>query len=272
MQIIFFIRLLVFTGFLSTLACTPKDKSENKVSSHDNGEARWKTLKDSGPAPIRSIIRRTDGVLMGPVSTGSSIEVWASRDEGAKWYRHGSIAENNEVEFGDPMMLHIPGSTTIFCAFREYAEDQWRVVVSRSDDGGDSWVYDSTVVGPVEPFVGAPFLHLAKNGDLQIYYDSELLPAQNGAYGHQWIVMQGRSGLSGPWDAYGVVIASRMEIPGALSREGMPTVVSLGGDRLLLVTEGVEPVATGQAAANEIHAIQSHDGGRTWDHSTRRTV
>jgi hypothetical protein len=52
----------------------------------------------------------------------------------------------------------------------------------------------------------------------------------------------------------------------------MPTVVQLGGDRLMVVNEGVEPFTTGGVRANVVNSIQSWDGGRTWDSSLRRTV
>jgi hypothetical protein len=52
----------------------------------------------------------------------------------------------------------------------------------------------------------------------------------------------------------------------------MPTVVQLGGDRLMVVNEGVEPFTTGGVRANVVNSIQSWDGGRTWDTSLRRTV
>jgi len=232
----------------------------------------WSVLMPSGGAPIRSIVRRSDGLLLGGASTGHGITVWASRDNGASWSVHGSVASNPSVEFGDVTMRAIPGTRTVFCAFRELSGGQWRVTVTRSDNDGDSWVYDSTVVGPTPRFVGAPFLFQRANGDLQIYYDSELLAAQRGYSGHQWIAMQGRRGTTGAWTAYGTVAVSWDKRAGALNREGMATVVQLGGDRLMAVVEGVEPFATGGAHANVIYAVQSLDGGKTWDDSLRRTV
>ncbi|EYF05466.1 hypothetical protein [Chondromyces apiculatus] len=233
--------------------------------------AGWTVLQAGGAAPIRSILRRADGQLLGPRSSGHEIEVWASNNEGESWYRRGSVANNPSVDFGDATMLRVPGTTTVFCAFREYSAGKFRVTITRSNNDGDSWVYDSTVVGPVSRFVGAPFLFIRGNGDLQVYYDSEELAAQKGYPGHQWIAMQGRSGTAGAWTAYGVTTVSREKAAGALSREGMPTVVQLGGDRLMAVVEGVEPFPSGGARANVIHATQSWDGGRTWDDTMRRT-
>jgi hypothetical protein len=232
----------------------------------------WSVLMANGGAPIRSITRRSDGWLIGGASTGTGIAVWASRDNGASWFVHGSVANNPNVQFGDVTMRAIPGTRTIFCAFRELSGGQWRVTVTRSDNDGDSWVYDSTVAGPTTYFVGAPFLFQRANGDLQVYYDSELLAAQRGYPGHQWIAMQGRRGTTGAWTAYGTVAVSWDKRAGALNRDGMPTVVQLGGDRLMAVVEGVEAFPTGGARANVINAVQSWDGGKTWDESLRRTI
>ncbi|PTL84880.1 phage capsid protein [Vitiosangium sp. GDMCC 1.1324] len=271
-------RLLMALALLSVplSACVPEELPDSTETLARNEAALpgggWRVLMASGGAPIRTITRRSDGLLLGGASTGHGITVWASRDNGASWYVHGSVANNPNVEFGDVTMLAIPGSHTVFCAFREFSSGQWRITVTRSDNDGDGWVYDSTVVGPTPRFVGAPFLFQRANGDLQVYYDSELLAAQLGYPGHQWIAMQGRRGTTGAWDAYGVVAVSWDKRAGALNREGMATVVQLGGDRLMAVVEGVEPFATGGAHANVINAVQSWDGGRTWDESLRRTV
>ncbi|HEX8820211.1 MAG TPA: hypothetical protein VF794_09820 [Archangium sp.] len=226
------------------LLCAPLSAC-GPLEQHDSGESvarnetalasgGWRVLMPSGGAPIRTITRRSDGALIGGASTGHGISVWKSINGGASWAPHGSVVNNAAVEFGDVMMRAIPGTRTIFCAFREYANGQWRITVTRSDNDGDSWVYDSTPAGPFSRFVGAPFLFLPANGDLQVYYDSEQLAAQQGFPGHQWIAMQGRNGRTGAWTAYGVVTASRDKRAGALSREGMPTVVQLGGDRLIV--------------------------------------
>lgn len=259
-------------------ACSPELPGDAASSPVPRDEALasggWRVLMASGGGPIRHITRRADGQLIGGASTGHGIAVWTSADNGVSWSAHGTVASNTAVDFGDVMMRAIPGTHTVFCAFREFSNNQYRITVTRSDNDGDGWVYDSTVIGPVSRFVGAPFLFQRANGDLQVYYDSEELAAQQGFSGQQWIAMQGRSGTGagGAWTAYGVVAASRDKTAGALNREGMATVVQLGGDRLMLVAEGVEPFATGGAYANVVHAVESWDGGKTWDDSLRRTV
>lgn len=269
--------LLLSLLVVSLSACAPEAPSPEEEAPLAQSEAElptggWRVLMASGGAPVRHITRRSDGSLIGGVSAGTRIDVWRSTNGGASWQIHGSVANNPNVQFGDVMMRAIPGTRTIFCAFRELTGGQWRITVTRSDNDGDSWVYDSTVIGPTARFVGAPYLFQRANGDLQVYYDSEPLAASRGYPGHQWIAMQGRRGTTGAWTAYGTVAVAWDKRAGALNREGMPTVVQLGGDRLMVVVEGVEPFPTGGAHANVINAVQSWDGGKTWDESLRRTV
>lgn len=235
-------------------------------------ESGWDIVLAEGPAPIRHITRRSDGRLIGPRSSGHEIEIWTSDDDGASWVRSGSVTSDPDVDFGDVTMLRVPQTSTIFCAFRETIGATFRVTLTRSDDDGQTWAYDSTPVPPVAHFVGEPFLFLRATGDLQIYYSSEALARANGKPGHQWIAMRGRRGMAGDWDLNGEVIVSRETAPGAISRDGMVTVVQLGADRLMAVIEGVEPFPTGGARANLIHAAQSWDGGIHWDASLRRVV
>lgn len=226
-----------------------------------------------GSASIRSITRCSDGSLIGPRTSGHEIEVWTSIDNGASWIRKGSVASNSNINYADPTMLAIPGTNIVFCAFTEVtADNKHSIVVCRSDNNGASWVYDSTVVGGKSKFVGAPFLFEANNGDLQCYYDSEQLATDNGHDGFQYIAMQGRKGISGDWNNYGTVIASREANTNTISRDGMATIVDLGNNRLMCVTEGIESTPTGGANANVIRAIQSFDGGRTWDYNNRKII
>lgn len=223
-----------------------------------------------GSGPIRSYAIRPDGTLVGGRSTGTSIEVWASTNKGSSWNRIGTVASNPNCNYGDLMFLNVPNTNTIFCAFRLYENYLYSITVCRSDDGGYNWVYDSTVIGGYSSFVGAPWLFIADNGDLQCYYDSEPLAAQYGTSGSQWIAMQGRYGLSGEWNKYGIVAASRHANQYKFVRDGMATVVRVGDNRIMLVTEGIEDSPSGGEYSNTIWAIQSFDGGYTWDYGGRR--
>ena len=216
---------------------------------------------------------RRDGAIIGGRSTGHSIEVWSSTDKGNTWSRIGTVADNSSVNFGDVMFLAVPDTDTVYCAFREKNSDsQYSVVVCRSDNGGYDWVYDSTVISGCTQFVGAPWLFIAQNGDMQCYYDSEPLATQNGVSGAQWIAMQGRNKLTGEWNKYGVVAASRDVNASKFIRDGMASVVDLGNNRIMVVTEGIEDSRSGGVYSNVVRAIQSYDGGYTWNYAGRKIV
>ena len=180
-----------------------------------------------GPAAIRSMTMLRDGAILSGRVAGHEIQVFVTTNKGINWSLRGSVANNNNIDFGDVMFLAIPNTNTVFCAFREHNRQNllWSVTVCRSDDNGFNWVFDSTVIGGQSLFVGAPWLFLANNGDLQCYYDSEPLANNNGAYGSQWIAMQGKRGTTGPFNKYGLVVASRDPNIYKLCRDGMPTVI-----------------------------------------------
>ena len=162
------------------------------------------------------------------------------------------------------MFLSILKTDTVFCAFREHnSANKFSVVVCRSDNNGIDWVYDSTVIGEQSLFVGAPWLFLPSNGDLQCYYDSEPLASSNGAQGSQWIAMQGRNGIIGEWNKYNIVTASRDINQSKLCRDGMASVIYLGNNRIMVVTEGIEDSPSGRKYENVLRTIQSFDGGKT---------
>ena len=52
----------------------------------------------------------------------------------------------------------------------------------------------------------------------------------------------------------------------------MASVIDLGNNRIMVVTEGVEDQENGGARANVIRAIQSFNGGKIWDFNERRIV
>ena len=52
----------------------------------------------------------------------------------------------------------------------------------------------------------------------------------------------------------------------------MASVIDLGNNRIMVITEGVEDEKSGGEYSNVIRAIQSFDGGKTWDYKGRRIV
>jgi len=226
-----------------------------------------------GAGPIRSMTKVSNGRIIGGRSTGHTIEVWGTTNKGSDWSLIGTVASNSEINYGDIMLLALPNVPIVYCAFREEnLYKQFKVTICRSDNGGINWVYDSTVINWQNLFVGAPWLFLAQNGDLQCYYYSEPLASNNGSPGNQWIAMQGRNGIRGEWNKYGIVTVSRDVNIYKVCRDGMASVIDLGNNRIMVVTEGVEDQENGRMRANVIRAIQSFNGGKTWDYNGRRIV
>lgn len=233
--------------------------------------AQWTPRNARTPAGIRVLTRvpngRPCGQLLGGRSSSSAIEIWASDNGGANWFRKGTAASNPARSYGDICCLCLWPTQTVFCAFREQQGSTFHVTVCRSADGGANWSFDTAVATSTGKFIGAPFLYPSPNGDLQIYYDSE--PAAPN--GFQWIYMQARSqnAASGTaWTKYQGV-ASRPTNAGTLARDGLPSVISLGNSTLMLVCEGVDPSAP---AVNCLYATKSFNNGRTWDYTTRQKI
>lgn len=223
-----------------------------------------------GPGAMRGFIRANDGSLIGGRSTGHQIEVWRSTTNGASWSLYSTIATNPNVEFGDICFVLKPGTNTMFSAWREYANGLFSVVVGKSTNNGLSWAYDSTIISGSSYFVGAPFLMVA-SGNLQCYYDSEKLAADYGHPGFQWVAMVSRNGYTGNWTKYGStpVVASRENNQNNLCRDGLTTVVNLGNNTLMAVTEGAD---LAEPHPNVIYEIRSYNNGQTWDYANRRVL
>ncbi|CAE8686057.1 unnamed protein product [Polarella glacialis] len=236
----------------------------------------WTNEGTCGMRPVRCIERADDGSLMGSFSTGKRIVFVTANTDGQGWTETGCVVSSEEqLEYADPNILHIPGTCSVFCAFRIQNRSpdpdfSWQVVVCRSDDSGKLWQFDSVVETspPGGLFVGAPFLLLRSNGNLQIYYDSELDAAQLGCHGNQWLMMRERlNGIRGEWAPgrrvldNGIISEIEAGFQPGLLRDGMASVVQLDEDNLLLVMEAVDVKLPHQ---NIIQGQRSPDGGQTW--------
>lgn len=230
--------------------------------------SRWEYRNASAPAAVRCITR-SNGLLLGG-RAGDRVEAWSSRDGGASWTRTGTvIGPVPGVAYGDCDFLS-DGGGEVYCAFRQHHGSQWQVAVCRSEDGGASWAYDSTVDSTeTGRFLGAPCLRFSGNGDLQCYYDSEVAAADAGHPGYQWIAEASRPRHANvqAWTLTGV--ACRPADPRVLSRDGMASVCSLGGGDMMLVCEGVDPA---KPSVNCLFSIFSHDDGKTWDYKSRARI
>ncbi|MAT68268.1 MAG: hypothetical protein CMJ58_01970 [Planctomycetaceae bacterium] len=240
--------------------------------------ADWHVVPSSSDAlqraaPIRNLVATANGTLLGTRTTGSTVQLLSSSNNGIDWDYATDIVANPSLQFGDPT-LTVTGNGDILAAYRLlHPTAGWSIRMSRSTDGGQSWNVAGTIhnyTGTAGEFVGAPHFNTLSDGTLQVYYDSEF--AAPG--GNQYIAV--KDGVwddgSSAWSWTNERIVNTTAIGGAAVRDGLATVVNLGpdldgaGDRLMVVTEAVGTL-NGQGY-NLIRAFQVENGGATqadWD-------
>ncbi len=74
----------------------------------------------------------SDGTMLGGRVADHEIQVWVNTNKGLSWSMRGSVANNNNIDFGDVMFLAIPNTNVVFCALREHNRSNglWSVTVA----------------------------------------------------------------------------------------------------------------------------------------------
>ena len=208
-----------------------------------------------------------DGSILGvytAFSGGDNVITTAkSTDNGASWQRLGEVTRgaSNANDIDNPYVLQLP-TGRILCAFRNHSKDPatgaytyFRITVTYSDDKGRSWAYLSTPASDVGPIIGSwePFLRLARDGSLQLYYSRE-----NSATDQDSLERLSTDGGK-TWSAAKTISGNAIT-----ARDGMLGVATISGSNLIAVFE------TESTGVFNIMSITSADDGRTW--SNRRMV
>jgi len=209
----------------------------------------------------------SDGSLLGVYTAFSGgqniITTTKSTDNGASWQTLGTVASgpSNANDLDNPYVLQLP-TGRVLCAFRNHSKDPasgaytyFRITVAYSDDKGKTWEYLSTASEDPVPFGNwEPFLRLAKDGSLQIYYSRE-----NSAVDQDTIERFSTDGGK-TW-----TLPKTISGTGITSRDGMTGVADVSGSNLMAVFESeTNGIFT-------ILSITSADDGKTWS-STRCLV
>lgn len=189
-----------------------------------------------------------------------------STNNGASWSPVGEItrATSNANDIDNPFLIQLPApSKRILCAFRNHSKDPssgaytyFRITISYSDDGGQSWSFLSEPAANAGPVQGSwePYLRNAVDGSLQLYYSHE-----NSAQDQD--TLQRISGDGGStWGAVACVSGA-----GITSRDGMTSVAALSNPQSLILVYETE--TTGLFS---LGAVFSADDGKTW--GNRRTI
>ena len=222
----------------------------------------WSAETRPAPAPKGGLVLATgEAAVVGARRRdgGTALVMSATADGGKTWREVGTVATDPSprADLGDGNAVRLRDGRLLATYRRNHAPSSYAIEVAESRDGGKSWTPQGTVERSTAEGRGlwAPYLFVNGRGEAQCYYDDEALPAAKGVPGHQWIAM--RTWRGGRW--LGPTVVARE--PTGLSRDGMATVVALGGGRLLCV---VEAVRAESPHAGLLRAFRSGDDGRTW--------
>lgn len=207
-----------------------------------------------------------DGSILGVYTAFSGddnvITTVKSTDNGASWQSLGEVTRgpSNGNDIDNPYLLQL-ATGRILCAFRNHSKDPnsgaytyFRIAVAYSDDKGKSWAYLSTPASDVGPVNGnwEPFLRLALDGSLQLYYSRENSATDQDSL-ERFSIDGGKT-----WSAAETISGS-----GITARDGMIGVATVSGSNLIAVFE------TASAGVFNIASITSADDGKTWSDSRR---
>lgn len=234
-----------------------------------------------GPQTYPRVIKLRSGNLLAVLATyepENTIALSISQDQGISWHPYGFVAtaQASNIQVGNAFLLELP-STRLLAAYRRHTLKQeavgveekpggqnegylyYKLMIYFSDDVGKTWHYLSTPVQGPGPRHGLwePFLRLANNGSLQLFYSQE----EGGR--DQDNLMRVSSDGGKTWS--GQIFVSGQDMA---TRDGMMGIQELevGSGVLMAVFESVEEKAEeGHFEARfEVWCSISRDDGNTW--------
>jgi len=184
-----------------------------------------------------------------PTLVGKAIACVFSNDGGKTWAGYRRICEHpTPVDLDNAFPLQLADGTMLVAYRRHSREDHiFRIEVSSSRDGNE-WAVRSIVATGTQG-IWEPFLLSLSDGTVQAYYASE-----EGCYPDQRIEMRTATDGGMSWGPP-VTVAEKKG-----SRDGMPGVVRLNGQELLVVFEAQDQ----PPFRFVIRGVRSSDLGRTW--------
>lgn len=197
------------------------------------------------------------GAYTAHTSGNSILTLTSSTDSGASWHRKGTAATrpSNSSDLDNPYPLQLP-SGRVLLAYRNHDKDPgdgsytfFRISLSCSDDGGASWRFLSDAATKDGGAIGIwePFLRVADDGTLQLYYSEE-----NAADDQDSRMKTSKDGGKTWSDAKTISGA------GVTARDGMVGVARVSGKKLMAVFESE------QGGLFSVKGITSPDDGVTW--------
>lgn len=165
------------------------------------------------------------------------------------------------LDIGDGCLLGLD-HRTLWYSFRDNnnVKKEFSIRVVVSTDAGKTWGDHSVVATSKGHRRGlwASYLFASQSRDVVCAYDDEDTPFDTFP-GHQWLTAKRCERDKKRWGP--PVTVSRAFDRKALSRDGMPSLVSLGGSRIGCA---LETVATGAIPSSQIMFVTSNDHGKSW--------
>ncbi|KAL9107678.1 MAG: hypothetical protein Q9227_007485 [Pyrenula ochraceoflavens] len=225
------------------------------------------SIMGSGTYPRAN--KLNDGSLIGTFTSFESgqtvITIVRSTNSGGSWTKIGeaSRADTATHDTDNPYILQLP-SGRVLVAFRNHDRTAagvytfFRITICASSDNGATWSFLSTPASDPGPVNGnwEPFLRIATDGSLQLYYSRE----NSGA--DQDNLMRTSTDGGASWTSATTVSGSGTNN----ARDGMVGVASTNGGASLLAVFETET----NGGQFTIGAVSSNDDGRSW--GNRRTI
>jgi hypothetical protein len=186
LKLISLLGLCSFSIIAASAPTTPTFSINKRLPGNIQAAGQQVTIDPQGEY-VR-VCHLNDGSLLAAylilTDTERSLPMSRSTDGGATWSRIGMVVENSTdtAEVGNSFPLQLP-SGRILSAYRNHDKADgsltyYRISISYSDDGGLTWSFLSNVderqaVQAFSNGLWEPFVRMAGNGDLQVYYSSE---------------------------------------------------------------------------------------------------
>ena len=249
----------VFFNCLSLLAAEATTADAGPVVSTVTWDKEFRPIYPEAASYPRATALSDGRVMMTfahPTSVGKAIACVFSSDGGKTWAGYRRICEHpTPVDLDNAFPLQLADGTMLVAYRRHDRKDHiFRIEVSSSRDGNE-WAVRSTVATGTQG-IWEPFLLPLPDGTVQVYYASE-----EGCYPDQRIEMRTSTDGGMSWGTPMTVAEKKG------SRDGMPGVVRLNGQELLVVFEAQDQ----PPFRFVIRGVRSSDLGRTWS-ATRQLI
>ena len=233
--------LLAATAALSSIVtAAPVQSSGSTLETRASATVGRRVVDDGGGIYMRAA-HLQDGSIIAAYAWGGGadhqLRVVKTTNEGASWSVIGTIAsgDSNLHDIDNVNLIQLPNGR-ILAAFRNHDRQSssgpytwYRITVCYSDDGGATWHFLSQALEHAagnNNGIWEPFLRVANNGQVQLYYSLETENFQNNA--DQDNQMRTSSDGGATWSNW-IGVSGQ----GLTSRDGMTGVADLGSGNLM---------------------------------------